>query len=52
MAVPIEQPDIELGFEFANQLRDRRLRHTETSCRSRKIAGFEHRVHGAHAWSR
>jgi hypothetical protein len=49
MAVPVEEPDIELGLEFTNQLRDRGLRDAETSCRSRKIASLEHRVHGAHA---
>ena len=49
MAVPVKEPDVELGLKFTNQLRDRRLRDAETSCRSREIAGLKHRVHGAHA---
>jgi len=49
MAMPVKEPDIELGLELANQLRDRGLRDAETSCRSGKISGFKDRVHGAHA---
>ena len=49
MAMPIEEPDIELGLEVTNQLRDGRLRDAETSCRSRKITGFKDRVYGTHA---
>jgi hypothetical protein len=49
MAMPFEKPDIELGLEVANQLRDRRLRDAETSCRGGKITGFKHRIDGPYA---
>ena len=35
--MPLKKPDIELGLEFTNQLRDRGLRDAETSCRSEKF---------------
>ena len=47
--MPVKKPDVELGLEFSNQLRDRGLRDAETSCRSGKISGFKDCIYGAYA---
>lgn len=47
--MPVKKPDVIFKLELAHQLRDRRLRDAETSCRSRKVSSLKYRVHGAHA---